>query len=321
MVDTASGSAAGAVGRGGAAMAAIGRGAWVQLASETAANVAATRRRRRTLVVWQTVFAPRRTLPVLVALAVSPSCSRADPPASYPTSTVVITAPVTTVASPPAPTTTVLPRTSTPAVVVARGNPARRMVALTFDAGSDVGFARQILDTLAAAGVTATFGLTGRWAEENPDLVRRVAAGGHQLVNHTYDHRSFTGVSAQPAVTSAAARHDQLARADDILAGLSGATTRPWFRPPYGDYNPSVNADVGAIGYGYNVLWTVDSLGWQGLSASAITARCLAGAQPGAIYLFHVGSASQDAAALPAVIAGLRDQGYSFGTVAQLLAD
>src|SRR5205085_3943981 len=114
-----------------------------------------------------------------------------------------------------------------------------RMVALTFDAGSDVGFAGPILDTLAAAGVTATFGLTGRWAEANPDLVRRVVSAGHQLVNHTYEHRSFTGVSAQPAVTTAAARQAELERTDAVLAGISGSTTRPWFRPPYGDYDSS----------------------------------------------------------------------------------
>ena len=193
------------------------------------------------------------------------------------------------------------------------------MVALTFDAGSDTGFAAQILDTLAAERVTATFGLTGKWAEQNQALTTRIGAAGHQVINHTWDHRSFTGVSAQPAVTSSAERRDQLDRTDAILSRLTGKTTKPWFRPPYGDFNASVHADVGAAGYRYNVLWSVDSLGWQGLTASAITARCLRGAEPGAIYLFHVGAASQDANALPAIISALRDQGYSFGTVTEVI--
>lgn len=217
-------------------------------------------------------------------------------------------------------TTTAASRSTEPAVVVSRGNANRRMVALTFDAGSDTGFAAAILDTLAASRIAATFGLTGKWAGENPDLVRRLAAAGHQVVNHTFDHRSFTGTSATPAVLSTADRHAQLERTEAVLTPLTGRTTRPWFRPPYGDYDRSVNADVGAAGYGFNVLWTVDSLGWQGLTAGAITARCLRSAEPGAIYLFHVGAASQDAAALPAVISGLRDQGYEFGTVAQVVA-
>ena len=152
-------------------------------------------------------------------------------------------------------------------------------------------------------------------------MVARIAADGHLIVNHTYDHRSFTGVSAKPAVASPAERRDQLDRTESALARLAGHSSRPWFRPPYGDYDGSVNADVGAAGYHYNVLWTVDSLGWQGLPADAIRARCLERAEPGAIYLFHVGAASQDAAALPAIIAGLKGDGYSFGTVAQVIGD
>lgn len=102
---------------------------------------------------------------------------------------------------------------------------------------------------------------------------------------------------------------------------IAGATTKPYFRPPYGDYDASVNADVGARGYQYNVMWTVDSLGWNGLSASAIRQRCLAGAQPGAVYIFHVGSASQDANALSSVIDGLRARGYRFATLDALLGN
>ena len=68
-------------------------------------------------------------------------------------------------------------------------------MALTFDAGADRGHAEQILDTLANYGVVASFGLTGHWAKENPDLVERMVAEGHMLFNHTYSHRSFTGFS------------------------------------------------------------------------------------------------------------------------------
>ena len=249
--------------------------------------------------------------------------SPAGPPASTTTSPVPTTTTTTAVAPPTA--TTVPPPTTAqashgPATVVSRGDPSRRVVALTFDAGADAGFTARILDTLAAESVPATFGLTGAWAEANPDLVARIGAAGHQLLNHTWDHRSFTGVSARPAVQDPAARRDQLDRTEAIIARLAGRSTLPWFRPPYGDYDASVNADVGAAGYRYNVLWTVDSLGWQGLSTSAITRRCLDGATNGAIYLFHVGAASQDAAALPGIIAGLRRAGYSFATAADVVA-
>jgi hypothetical protein len=75
-----------------------------------------------------------------------------------------------------------------------------------------------------------------------------------------------------------------------------------------------VNADVYARGYLYNVMWTVDSLGWNGLPADEIVERCLSLVEPGAIYIFHVGSASQDAAALQRVIDGLQEMGYAIGS-------
>jgi peptidoglycan/xylan/chitin deacetylase (PgdA/CDA1 family) len=256
----------------------------------------------------------------LVGAALASGCwAGPTTPAAPEASITTAASPVTTTAARP-PTTSTTAAPTGPATVVSRGDPSRPVVALTFDAGADTGFTAQILDTLAAESVPATFGLTGAWAEANPDLVRRIGSTGHQLVNHTWDHRSFTGVSARPAVQSAAERRDQLDRTEALIARLAGRTTRPWFRPPYGDYDASVNADVGAAGYRYNVLWTVDSLGWQGLSPAAITARCLERAANGAIYLFHVGAASQDAAALPGVIAGLRRAGYSFATVADVLA-
>ncbi len=93
---------------------------------------------------------------------------------------------------------------------------------------------------------------------------------------------------------------------------ITGVTTKPYFRPPFGDYDNSVNTDIGAHGYRYSIMWTVDSMGWNGLTADAIVQRCLGQAVPGAIYIFHVGSRSQDATALQGVIDGLRAAGYDF---------
>jgi peptidoglycan/xylan/chitin deacetylase (PgdA/CDA1 family) len=193
------------------------------------------------------------------------------------------------------------------------------VVSLTFDAGSDTGFAAQILDTLNAYGIKATFGITGKWAAANHELTRRIVEDGHGLINHTYDHPSFTGFSTGGTPLSEQDRRYQLERTEQVILELTGTGAKPYFRPPYGDYDEALHLQLGAWGYRYNVMWTVDSLGWKGLTAEEIVARCLESAQPGAIYLFHVGSASQDAAALPAVIEGLRGRDYSFATIAELL--
>jgi peptidoglycan/xylan/chitin deacetylase (PgdA/CDA1 family) len=214
----------------------------------------------------------------------------------------------------------------TPAATVSRGNTTRRMVSYTFDAGSDLGHTGAILDFLAAQRIKASFGLTGRWAEANPAAVRRIAADGHHLINHTWDHGSFTGFSTGRAALTPARRTEQLVRTDDVLTKLTGQSTRPYFRPPYGDHDSGVLRDIGANRYRTNVMWSVDSLGWKGLTARQICTRVvdsMAGASNGGngyIILFHVGSASADAAALSCITRTLRDRGFTFGTVPQVLA-
>jgi peptidoglycan/xylan/chitin deacetylase (PgdA/CDA1 family) len=203
--------------------------------------------------------------------------------------------------------------------VVWRGDPGRWRVALTFDAGSDVGYAEAILTTLAANGITATFGITGAFADDHPDVVGAIAAGGHQLVNHSDSHPSFTGYSTNTAPLPSEDRVEELWRAEAAITAAAGRGTNGWFRPPYGDYDDGVLADVATAGWPVVLMWTVDSLGWKGLAADVIVARCLDNAEPGAIFLFHVGSQSQDAAALQGVIDGLRAEGYEIVSAAALV--
>jgi peptidoglycan/xylan/chitin deacetylase (PgdA/CDA1 family) len=204
-------------------------------------------------------------------------------------------------------------------VAIYHGDPNDPNVALTFDAGSDVGYAAEILDVLRANGITASFGMTGLWAENHPELVARMADEGHLLMNHTYDHASFTGHTTNEAPLSRAQRFEQLDRAEAAIVAASARSTRPWFRPPYGDQDASVLADVGLRGYSHMVMWSVDSLGWKGIPASEVTQRCLDAAEPGAIFLLHVGAASTDFEALQDIIDGVRARGLGFATVAQLM--
>ena len=215
---------------------------------------------------------------------------------------------------------TVPPRPPGPrAQVIRRGDPGRNVIALTFDAGSDTGFAAQILDTLRDKNVHSSFGMTGQWAERNPDFLRRIVRDGHQLINHSYDHASFTGLSTGSPPLTQEQRWAELDRTEQIVADLTGASTKPFFRPPFGDYDDSVNYDVFARGYAYSVLWSVDSDGWRGISADQIVQISLSQAHPGAIYILHVGAASQDANALPRIIDGLRKRGYEFVTLTELI--
>ena len=227
----------------------------------------------------------------------------------------------TTTSTTTASTTTTSTTNSTvtrPAVVISRGVTNLRTVALTFDAGSDPGSTTRILAQLAARGVPATFGITGLWAQANPDLVRSIAAAGDQIVNHSWDHSSFTGASTGAAPLSSSAIREELARTENLIRQLTGRGTAGWFRPPYGDRNSSVDRAAGAAGYRYELMWTVDTLGWKGVPAGTVVQRALAALEPGEIILMHVGSASTDSDALPSLIDAIEARGYSFVTASQL---
>jgi peptidoglycan/xylan/chitin deacetylase (PgdA/CDA1 family) len=199
-----------------------------------------------------------------------------------------------------------------------RGPAECNAVHLSFDAGADRGYAEMILDTLRDEKVTVSFGMTGLWAQQNPDLIQRIVDEGHELINHTWSHSSFTGFSAGRPM-SVGERRLELDRTEELLVGMTGRTTHPYFRPPYGDLNEGVFADVSDAGYDYTMMWTIDSFGWNHLPAAGIIERCLSRAEPGAIILMHVGIESEDGPALRALIAGLRERGYLLVGLTDLL--
>jgi peptidoglycan/xylan/chitin deacetylase (PgdA/CDA1 family)/uncharacterized protein YgiM (DUF1202 family) len=203
--------------------------------------------------------------------------------------------------------------------MIYRGVSGRMEIALTIDAGADRGYARQMLDVLKANGIRASFGITGDWARENPDLIERMVDEGHQILNHTWSHPSFTGVSASPALTNPAARKLELTSTSDYIYELTGYRTSPYWRPPYGDIDWSVRRDAYDAGYWQTVMWSIDSLGWDGASVATILSRCGYNAKAGDILLLHVGADSNDYAALQRLIDILESRGFSFVTVEQLL--
>ena len=130
--------------------------------------------------------------------------------------------------------------------IVDRGTNGRLEVALTFDAGADTGYAAEILDLLRDEGIKASFGMTGVWAQANPELVQRMVAEGHQLINHTWDHASLTGANTQMPPQTPEQVAQQLADTEAVVRDLTDYEMRPYFRPPYGDY------DAASLGYLYD---------------------------------------------------------------------
>ena len=185
---------------------------------------------------------------------------------------------------------------------------SRKVVALTFDCGANADGVPAILAALSAADAPATFFLTGSWARAYPDHAR--VLGGYTVGNHTYSHPDLTTLGA-------AAVRAEVRRAQRAIRETTGDDPRPLFRFPYGARDAGTIDVVNELGYG-SIRWTVDTLGWKGVSGgqtvARVRARVLAALRPGAIVLMHVGSAPDgstlDADALPSVVAAIRARGY-----------
>lgn len=283
-------------------------------------NPTTTPRQQAALIAPTNAAATATSAPPTATATVPPT---ARPP-SQPTEEPSVAATRT-----PKPTRTPTPRPEAPvpddpsvSQVYDRGTSGRPEIALTFDAGADRGYAEEILDILKEYGIKATFGIAGSWADENRDLVRRMVREGHQVINHTWSHHSFIADSpSDPESITATA--DRLKEVDDtaaaIAAAANGYDVRPYFRPPYGEYDDAVLQDLASAGYTVTVMWSCDSLGWNGATVDDILDRCGANAAAGDIILMHVGAASLDAEALPQLIELLQGQGFELVTVEQLL--
>ena len=198
--------------------------------------------------------------------------------------------------------------------LITKGSTSSKVVALTFDDGDDGANIQGILAILAANNIRSTFFITGKAAEDHPSLISAITNAGHEIGNHSYSHPDFTTISYSTM-------QSQLSTTENIISGITGRSTKPYFRPPFGAYNSSVLQAVGDAGYTKTIYWTIDTIDWDGRSTYAIYSKVLSNATPGAIVLMHTGSGAPNTKyALQQMIDGLRDMGYSFGTVSDVLS-
>ncbi|AUD14380.1 MULTISPECIES: LysM peptidoglycan-binding domain-containing protein [unclassified Planococcus (in: firmicutes)] len=196
---------------------------------------------------------------------------------------------------------------------VTKGNTTSKVVALTFDDGSDGTNINKILGTLKTNNVKATFFLTGSGINHHPSWIRNIANAGHQVGNHSYSHPDFTKISI-------AAMQSELARTETAYKNVTGKSTKPIFRAPFGASNATVLKGVGDAGYTHTIQWNIDTIDWRGLSSTEITNKVVNNIVPGSIVLMHTGAgASGTPGALPGMISKLKAKGYKFVTVSELL--
>lgn len=181
-----------------------------------------------------------------------------------------------------------------------------QLVALTFDDGPRNSTTSRLIQGLALREVPATFFMVGERIAGSEDLIREMAAAGHQIGIHTFDHVRITALSRKDFDL-------QVGKTRALLSDILGVGDY-WLRPPYGIVDHSVIkwAD------GPLILWSIDPEDWKDRDTDRIVAAVMEHVQDGDIVLMHdIYESSVDAALR--VVDGLLEQGYCFVTVEQLM--
>jgi len=190
-----------------------------------------------------------------------------------------------------------------------RGDPKKKQIAITFDDGPHPAFTPKLLDILKQYGVKATFFLVGEMAEKAPDLVKAELAAGHDVGNHTYHHVNLTKIPQEDVAT-------EIKACGDVIQQITGKAPH-LFRPPGGDYSRRVAETMEALGYTM-VLWTDDPGDYASPGDKVIETRVLDTISNGGIVLIHDG-VQQTVDVLPQILTYLKDKGYEFVTVDEMM--
>ena len=184
-------------------------------------------------------------------------------------------------------------------------------IALTFDAAWGNEDTAQILEILKKHDVKVTFFMTGGWVENYPEDVKAILAAGHDLGNHSENHKNMSRLSDEQ-------KKEELMKVHEKVQTLTGYEMF-LFRPPYGDYDNAVVSVANDCGY-YTIQWDVDSLDWKDYGTDAIVKTVCEHKHlgNGTIILCHNG-AKYTAQALDTLITTLKEKGYTFVPVSELI--
>lgn len=187
----------------------------------------------------------------------------------------------------------------------------KKKVALSFDAAWGNEDTKKILDILKKHDVHVTFFMTGGWVESYPDDVKAIHKAGHDLGNHSENHKNMSQLSDEEKTKELMSVHEKVKK-------LTGEDMT-LFRPPYGDYDDRVVLNAKDNGY-YTIQWSVDSLDWKDYGVDSIIDTVLnhKALGKGAIILCHNG-AKYTAEALETLIKGLKEKGYEIVPISELI--
>ena len=194
-------------------------------------------------------------------------------------------------------------------VQLVRGDENLKEIALTFDDGPHPPFTERLLDLLKQLNVRATFFVVGRKVDAAPEILARMVAEKHDVANHTYHHVNLKTLPYGLVENEIRLDNDAIRRA----CGKEPL----FFRPPGGQRNGEVVEIAHRLGMS-TILWTDDPADYAKPGANVIEQKLLRHVRPGATILLHDG-VEQTFQMLPDLVAKLRQQGYKFVTVSEMV--
>ncbi len=197
-------------------------------------------------------------------------------------------------------------QTKLPIYCVERGD---NKVALTFDVAWENSNTAELIEILDEFGAKATFFVTGDWCDRYPEDVMMFHEAGHEIQNHSDQHPHVEGMAVNDLISDT----KSCSRKIEMITGEAPTL----YRAPYGEYDDSLITTVEGMGMQV-IQWDVDSIDWKEPTPAEITAKVVPAAKSGSILLFH-NDLANTTEALPDILTQLRDKGFGFVTVSDLI--
>ncbi len=185
----------------------------------------------------------------------------------------------------------------------------QKKIAVTFDAAWGAQDTEELLEILDKYNAKATVFCLGQWVKDNPEEVKMFYDNGHEIGNHSYSHPAFSKISREEI-------RKEITDCNEIIKEVTGEYPA-LLRAPSGDYdNKSIEA---CESMGMKMIqWDADSVDYKGISVNEIYERIIKNTENGSILLFHNG-VENTPAALEKILEALKNDGYEFVTVSQLI--
>ena len=184
-----------------------------------------------------------------------------------------------------------------------------KKIAISFDCAWGVDYTEKLLEIMEKNDVRCTFFAVQFWVEKYPQYAAKIVDSGHELGTHSRTHSYMSKLSREQI-------KDELLTSAQAIEKATGQKTN-LFRAPYGDYNNLLIDTAKELNL-YTIQWDVDSLDWKNLSATEIALRVVNGTKNGSIILCH-NNGLHTAEALPIIFSTLKNRGYTFVPIGELI--